>query len=145
MIIIQYVWDVEMEARFSAAAVPVQCILGEGDPDSWGYPTWSIHTPSFPAMAGQAVQKNPTTSKSVPLLSNSPAAFERVHVFQGAFQAVLDVWRPNLSFQQQNDAAQRNGGGFVASTFWLVRQERELGVFRWTEPQRIAQRMHFFT
>lgn len=64
-----------------------------------------------------SAKKNPT-SKSVPLFSKSPATFEWVHVFQGAFQAVLDVWRPNLpSFQQQNGAAQRNGGGFVASSF----------------------------
>lgn len=62
------VQDTEVEAGFSTAAVPVQCAPGEGDPDSWGYPTWSIHTCSSPAMVGQAVQKTPT-SKSVPLLS----------------------------------------------------------------------------
>lgn len=43
-----------------------------------------------------------------------------------------------ISFQQRNGAAQRKGGGFVASTGWLVKKEGEPGVFRWTEPQRSA-------
>lgn len=75
------------------------------------------------------MQKTPT-SKSVPQLSKSPIAFERVHVSQGAFQAVLDGWRPNLLFSTVEWCCSEKRGGFVASTGWLVKKEGESGVFR---------------